>query len=108
MARQCVWEPEAAARSSGLLVQLWVVVRRSNFTDSALSGCIRLEKIEASATFRIGCCVVTRSSRQLGGIRRAAGAMMDVDMSFLWLAMGSVGLSSRKRISWISNLNVFE
>ena len=74
MVRQCVWEPEAAAhkfgcaggagvdrrrRSLQFFFRLQCVIPKSNFTVSALSERIRLENLEASPTFRMGCHVVT-------------------------------------------------
>ena len=48
--------------------------------------------------------VNTRSLWQLVEIRRTADAMMDVKMSFQWLALDSTGFSDKsswKRIGWI-------
>ena len=61
-------------------LQLRRAVRKSTFTVSALPDRIRLANLEASATFRTGCQIVTRSSWQLGETRRTADAMMNVNM----------------------------
>ena len=87
------------------------MVRKSNFTVSALPDRTWLENLKANATFRMERHVVTRSSWQLVEIRRTADAMMDVNMSFQWLVLDSTGFSDKrswKRIGWIGNLNVLE
>ena len=86
--------------------QFWRVVRKSNFTVSALPDRIQLENLEASATLKMERHVVTRGSWQLGEIRRGADAMMDVN-----IVLDSTGFSDKsswKRIGWIGNLSVFE
>ena len=74
--------------------QLERVGRNSNFTLTALKDRIRLENLEVSATFWMGCSVGTRSSWNLGEVRRAADAMRKVSA----LVDGVLGISKRAQL----------
>ena len=57
--------------------------RTSNFTVSALPDCVRLVLLEeVSATSRMDCFVVARSSGRLGKVRRTVAAMVNEKMPY--------------------------
>ena len=68
--------------------------RKSTFTVCAVPDRVRLESLGVSATVRMGCFVVMRSSGQLGKVRRTAHTVMNRQVPFQRLTLGPSGFSN--------------